>query len=113
MLFSGVTKGPDNDSAFQSAVRAGMEAIGESGADSSFYFLRERFGLKLADLHDHPQQFCQAVRDIFGPGSAILLRSIRDKIRVAVSDEKLDSHYCRAFVESLDSSITAVDTGVE
>jgi hypothetical protein len=104
---------PKPDLAFQSAVKAGLEAIGPDGAVSTLYFMENNFGLRLPDFHSHPDLFCQSIRSIFLNGSAILLRSVQDKLRASHSAGELDLHYCAAFVECLDRAIKAVESGIE
>ena len=59
-----------------------LETLGGSAEAATLYFIEMKGGLKLSRISRNPDGFVKALRVIFGPGSAELMRSILKELRI-------------------------------
>ena len=95
------------------AITGGLETLGESSAMATIYFVKRSSKLQLEDFLEHPNELCLALRGIFGPGSASLLRTIGDKIESAshVSNQG-ERKKLEIFSESIRECIKTIEAGI-
>ncbi len=60
----------------QDAIDRALSVLGENGKRALYFHLENSFGVRRSEIPDKPEIFSQALRTIFGPGSAILEQSI-------------------------------------
>jgi len=65
---------------FHSAVEKAMLLLGESGKQATYYHIEKTFKLKRNMWHKNPEDFAEAVEQIFGPGSQLLLKAITKEL---------------------------------
>ena len=61
---------------FNSAVERAMLLLGESGKQATCYHLEKTFRLKRDAWHKNPEAFAEAVEQMFGSGSQLLLKAV-------------------------------------
>jgi hypothetical protein len=61
---------------FDSAIDKALLLLGESGRKATYYHIEKTFRLKRDAWHKNPEAFAEAVEQIFGPGSQLLLEAI-------------------------------------
>ena len=61
---------------FQSAVDRAMLLLGESGRQAAYYRIEKTFRLKRNMWYKNPEDFAEAVEQIFGSGAPLLLKVI-------------------------------------
>ena len=61
---------------FHSAVDKALLLLGESGKQATYYHLEKTFRLKRNTWHKNPEDFAEAVEQIFGPGTQLLLKAM-------------------------------------
>ena len=107
---------PDGDSARNIIVQGmveGLRELGEDAATSTLFFIKTRGGVELEEIPDNPEKLCHTLREIFGVGSGLLMRSIRDKIRERL--HKANEHergHVTHFISHLDRCIASVEAGI-
>ena len=67
---------PPFKESFNSAVEKAMLLLGESGKQATYNHIEKTFKLKRTTWHKNPEDFAEAVEQIFGPGSQLLLKAI-------------------------------------
>ncbi len=97
-------------SVVESGIRRGLETIGESPARSTLYYIQTKSGLTLEDIPDHPDDFCRALRSIFGLGSLVLIQSVRDKLRDTPVANEEERKYLEAFLSSVEEYLRPAET---
>lgn len=65
---------------FNSAVEKAMLLLGESGKQATYYHIEKTFGIKRNTWHKNPEDFAEAVEQIFGPGSQLLLKAMAKEL---------------------------------
>jgi hypothetical protein len=66
---------------FNSAVEKAMLLLGESGKQATYYHIEKTFGIKRNKWHKNPEDFAEAVEQIFGhPGSQLLLKAMAKEL---------------------------------
>jgi len=65
---------------FYSAVDKAMLLLGESGKQATYYHLEKTFKLKRNTWHKNPDDFAEAVEQIFGPGAQLLLKAMAKEL---------------------------------
>ena len=67
---------PPFKESFNSAVDKALLLLGESGKQATYYHLEKTFRLKRNTWHKNPEDFAEAVEQIFGPGTQLLLKAM-------------------------------------
>jgi len=72
---------PPFKESFNSAVEKAMLLLGESGKQATYYHIEKTFRLKRNTWHKNPEDFAEAVEQIFGhPGSQLLLKAMAKEL---------------------------------
>jgi hypothetical protein len=69
---------------FDLAVDKAMLLLGESGKQATYYYIEKTSGLNRNVWHKNPEGFAEAVEQIFGPGSQLLLKAIIKELYTAL-----------------------------
>ncbi len=103
---------PKANSIIIRGIEEGLDKIGESGAAATLYFISNKSGLQLNDFPEHPDEFCSALRGIFGTGSSVLLRSIMTLMARAESDlDTAERKKVAIFLRSIEESVKSIESG--
>ena len=87
-LFGGKAPLSDKESSFGNqaileCVEKGLlDTLGGSAEAATLYFVETKGGLKLSRVSRDPSGFVEALRVIFGPGSAVLMKAILKELRL-------------------------------
>jgi hypothetical protein len=65
---------------FHSAVDKAMLLLGESGKQATYYHIEKTFRLKRNTWHKNPEDFAEAVEQIFGLGAQLLLKAMAKEL---------------------------------
>lgn len=95
------------------AIKKGLASLGESGATSTVFFLQARGNFKIEEAPSRPREFCEALRSIFGVGSATLLRTILSNLKQVQPNGHSDAKQIEELLKVFQQSIDSVETGVE
>ena len=71
---------PPFKESFNSAVEKAMLLLGQSGKQATYYHIEKTFKLKRNTWHKNPEDFAEALEQIFGPGSQLLLKAITKEL---------------------------------
>lgn len=62
-------------------IDAGLGSIGLAGRQAVYWYLAQRLDLKRERIPDHPNEFLDALRKLFGQGAGILEKTIVRQLR--------------------------------
>jgi hypothetical protein len=100
------------DRAILQGVETGLtETMGASAESATLYFVESIGGMKPSMIPSDPDGFADALRKIFGHGSAELLKSILKELRLRQSKSGRDERL-HDFVEAMEKALKSVETGV-
>jgi hypothetical protein len=59
----------------------GMNSIGSAGRQTVYWYLAKKSDLKREGIPDHPSEFLEALKNLFGQGAGILERTIMRELK--------------------------------
>ena len=62
-------------------IDAGLNSIGTAGRQAVYWYLAQKLDLKREKIPDHPNEFLDALKKLFGQGAGILERTVVKQLR--------------------------------
>ena len=87
------------DDVVLSSIDDGLDSLGESAKRVLYYYLEQKENIRRADIVSEPEKFILLLRGIFGPGSAIIERSILFQLQKKTRRRDLPSTFSLAVAE--------------
>ena|SRR3989442_4302635 len=82
-----------------SSIDEGLDLLGASAKRVLYYYLEEKEKIEREDIITEPEKFILLLRGIFGPGSAIIERSILFQLQKKTRRRDLPNTFTRAVAE--------------
>jgi len=70
----------ENEKIFMEAVDEGLSMLGESAKQSTYFYIEKIYGIRRKDIPFMIEEFAEALQNIFGLGSKIILIEIMRKL---------------------------------
>jgi len=87
-----------------------LEALGGSAEAATLYFLETKEGVKLSRVSRNPEGLVEALRAIFGAGSAELMKAILKELRLK-EDKTGRDRLVRDFADVIERALKPVGEG--
>ncbi len=88
-----------------------LSTLGASARAATLYFVESKGGLKLNQVSGDPEGFTNALRGIFGLGSAELLKSILRELRLKETKLERDKSLSH-FASVIQQAIESIEAGI-
>jgi hypothetical protein len=99
-----------NQAVLQCVEKALLDTLGESAETATLYFIETNCGVKLSKVSRDPEGFVQALRAIFGAGSAELMKAILREVRSKEAELGQDKHV-RGFAAVMERALESDGPG--
>jgi len=77
-----------------------LDTFGESFRQVVYYYVGQNYGLKQQDIVDRPQDFVEALRNIFGAGADVIERVLAENIKSEFNIDIVEWSFAQAVEEA-------------